>query len=427
MKRPINLLIAWLLCLLALAPWADGLSHATPVRAPSDQSAQPPRYRVQLERVARSVRWPTGIASAGDERLFVLQQRGYIRVLAPGGTFEDEPFLDIRDRVGWEDNWEQGLLGLAFHPDYAANGYFYVTYTTKEGDLRLSRFRADESEHNLTPGGARHHADSDTEVVILEVDEPEGDHNGGDVHFGPDGYLYVGVGDGGAHQAASAQDGGNLRGTILRLDVHSGEPYTVPPDNPFLGDEAVRDEIWLLGLRNPWRFSFDSATGDLFIADVGGERFEEIDYLAADDRAGGYNYGWPCFEGLLELLSGLCEPDAPLTFPIAGYGNDGDCSAVIGGNVYRGSAYPSMAGHYLFADFCRGIIWSLYPTDNGGWQQRIVADTEAWISGFTESADGELYAVDRESAWVYHVTAVDRPHEAYLPFLGWPIVERNEP
>jgi glucose/arabinose dehydrogenase len=277
-RTPIVVLSTSLLFLLVLTPSTGAITGATPVSRLRRRTAQPLRYRVQLDKIARSVRWPTGIASAGDERLFVLQQRGYTRVLRPDGAFQAEAFLDIRDRVGWEDNRERGLLGLAFHPDYAANGYFYVTYIGKDGDLRLSRFRASDAARDRVLGDVRDHADPDSEFVILEIDEPEGDHNGGDVHFGPDGYLYLSIGDGGGHHSANAQHGGNVLGTILRLDVDSDVPYAVPPDNRFVGDASVRDETWLLGLRNPWRFSFDSATGDLFIGDVGGERFEEIDY-----------------------------------------------------------------------------------------------------------------------------------------------------
>jgi glucose/arabinose dehydrogenase len=407
---PPRLLIPWLLCLIMLVASTAGTSIGAVMASEPRSGSARPRYQVHLEKVTRSIRWPTAIASAGDDRLFIVEQPGWVRVLQPDATIRQTPFLDIRDRVGLQPTAEPGMLSLAFHPDYAQNGYFYVSYTDADGDLRISRFTASAADPNL--------ADPDSEVSVLVVEQPGPEHFGGDLAFGSDGYLYVSVGDGGVDYSGNAQDGSNLLGTILRLDVDSADPYAVPVDNPFVGDASVRDEIWLLGLRNPWRFSFDSVSGDLFIGDVGGGRYEEINYLASEEHAGGRNYGWPCFEGRLTLMPGLCGPDTPLTFPIAGYERVGECSAVIGGYVYRGAEYPAMVGDYLFADYCNGIIWSLSPAADGGWQQRIVADTDAWISGFAEASNGELYAVDHRTAWVYRVTAVTLPHQVYMPFAG---------
>jgi glucose/arabinose dehydrogenase len=347
-----------------------------------------------VEPVAEGFNAPTGIASAGDGsgRLFIVEKAGTIRVF-DGGSVLPEPFLDIHDRVNAGAS-EQGLLGLAFHPNYTENGYFFVNYTDGTGGTVISRFSVTDDPNRADPA---------SEEVVLTQAQPARNHNGGNLVFGPDGYLYIGLGDGGASgdRFGNGQNLGTLLGAMLRIDVNE-LPYSIPPDNPFVDDPNALDEIWAYGLRNPWRYSFDRATGDLYIADVGQNVYEEVDFQPADS-AGGENYGWPIMEGLHCYPEGAnCDP-AGLVQPVAEYDHTEGCS-VTGGYVYRGERFPAMQGVYFFGDYCSGLIWGLAPTADG-WNVRQLASTNASISSFGQAEDGEVYFVDLARGTLSHLIA----------------------
>ena len=319
-----------------------------------------------------SLQRPVDLQVNGSGRLFVLEKVGRIRIIENDQLLET-PFLDITDRVGSSPN-EQGLLGLAFHPQYQENGRFFVNYTDPGGDTVLARFQV-SSDPNL--------ADPNSEVQLLGIEQPFPNHKGGMMAFGPDGFLYAGLGDGGAagDPFANAQNTEVLLGKILRLDVDSAEPYAIPSDNPF------GNEIWAYGLRNPWRFSFDRATGDLYIGDVGQGEWEEIDFLAAGSP-GGVNFGWDHREGAHDYEGG---GPAGMVDPVAEYSHpEGGCS-VTGGYVYRGSM-PEWNGIYLYGDYCTGMIWGLIQT-NGGWQNQLLFDMDVTITSFGQDENGEVYLV----------------------------------
>lgn len=314
-------------------------------------------------------------ASDGSGRLFIIEKVGRIRIMEEGGLV-DFPFLDISDRVGSSGN-EQGLLGLAFHPGYTENGYFFINYTDKGGDTVIARFR-------VTPDPD--FADPTSEAILLQVRQPYGNHNGGALAFGPDGYLYAGLGDGGS--AGDPQGNGQkldtLLGKILRLDVDSAKPYAIPSDNPF------GNEIWAYGLRNPWRMSFDSLTGDLYIGDVGQGEWEEIDFVSMG-ASGGINFGWDYFEGT-HPYEGNPPQNAQFVPPIVEYNHSqGNCS-VTGGYVYRG-VMPEWNGIYLYGDYCSGNVWGLIRSGEG-WQTQVLFDAEGRITSFGQDESGEVYLVE---------------------------------
>lgn len=325
---------------------------------------------------------PVDLQADGSGRLFVIEKPGRIRILQDGQLL-DQPFLDITDRVGSQGN-EQGLLGLAFHPQYAENGRFFVNYTNNNGDTVLARFQV-----STVPNSA----DPNTELRLLGVDQPFANHNGGVLAFGPDGYLYAGLGDGGSagDPMGNGQNTNTLLGKILRMDVDSAEPYVVPSDNPF------GNEIWAYGLRNPWRLSFDKVTGDLYIGDVGQGVWEEIDFLAAGS-AGGTNFGWDFREGAHDYEGGgpegMIDPVAEYTHP------EGGCS-VTGGYVYRGSM-PEWNGIYLYGDYCTGIIWGLIRS-NDGWQKQLLFDVDVTITSFGQDEAGEVYLVS-DTGTIYRLS-----------------------
>lgn len=341
----------------------------------------------------------TDVENAGDGRLFVVEQPGAIRVVQSDGTVLATPFLDISAKVSCCG--ERGLLGLAFHPDYAANGFFYVDYTDTAGDTVVARYSV-TGDPNV--------ADPSSEVVILTQAQPFANHNAGDLAFGPtDGFLYVTLGDGGlfCDPSDNAQDGQSLLGKILRIDVDGGTPFAIPPDNPFVGDPSVRDEVWALGLRNPWRIAFDPAPPhDLFIADVGQNMWEEVDFQPGAS-AGGENYGWDCLEGTHPAsdppssctTTAVCPP-AGHVLPIHEYGHSADRCAVTGGVVYRGAAFPALDGEYFFADFCTGDIYSLSPDGGGGW---ALTSYDTPVPGtprtFGTDAAGEIYVATQSTVY----------------------------
>lgn len=386
-------------------PIVQAQPSATPSLTPTatatiEPTATPlsPVASVALEPVvAGGLQRPTWITHAGDDRLFVLEQIGRIRIIQDGQLLP-EPFLDITDRVGSLSS-EQGLLGLAFHPDYASEGaagegVFYVNYTNYGGDSRISRFRASPENPNA--------ADKSSEIVYLSVDQPFPNHNGGIVAFGPDGYLYAGLGDGGsANDPLNAgQSLSTFLGKVLRLDVDAVDgDYAIPPDNPFSDEEAARPEIWAYGLRNPWRFSFDRATGDLYIADVGQNLYEEVNYQPASS-SGGENYGWRIMEASHCFEAENCD-ESGLVQPVFEYDHSQGCS-ITGGYVYRGQAFPTMQGNYFTADYCLGTIWRLFPQD-GRWLSDVVLDSDLVISTFGEDVNGELYVTDYARGAIYRL------------------------
>lgn len=338
---------------------------------------------------------PVDITHAGDERLFIVEQDGYIQILDADNNTLATPFLDIDSRVS--SGGERGLLGLAFHPDYANNGYFFVNYINNNGDTQISRFSVSATDANL--------ADPDSEVMLLTIDQPYGNHNGGCIKFGPDGYLYIGMGDGGSggDPQGYGQNRQSLLGKMLRIDVDNGSPYGIPADNPFASDDQTLDEIWAIGLRNPWRFSFDRQTGDLWIGDVGQNQWEEIDFQPASS-AGGENYGWRCYEGFHTYNTSGCDNADAYDDPIYEYSNsfDGGCS-VTGGMVYRGSEIPALQGIYVFSDYCAGILTSVTPDGMGGWTGTELFDSEVFVSSFGEDVNGELYFANLFGGDIYKI------------------------
>lgn len=387
-----------LLAALALLGLTASLTGAqeTPLSTPRAAPFDPAAFAVGVELVAEGFERPVHVASAGDDsgRLFVVEQEGRIRIVE-GGRVLAEPFLDIVELVGSRGS-EQGLLSVAFDPNDATNGSFFVDYTDRDGDTRVVRYAVSIDDPNRT--------DPASALPILSVDQPAGNHNGGLLLFGPDGHLYVGFGDGGGGGSANGQRPDTLLGKILRLDVRAAtaeRPYAIPSDNPFAGDPATRPEIWVTGLRNPWRFGFDRLTGDLFIGDVGSATYEEVNYQPGNSP-GGENYGWPIKEGTDCRAEAAACAEPALIDPIAQYGRDLG-SVVVGGVVYRGSALPALVGTYLFADYGRGTIWGLGRDADGAWTRSAPVETDLTISSFGEDERGELYVVDLGGA-LYRLT-----------------------
>ncbi|HEX5724858.1 MAG TPA: PQQ-dependent sugar dehydrogenase [Longimicrobiaceae bacterium] len=341
---------------------------------------------LRLERVVDGLASPVFVtAPAGDPRLFVVEQPGRIRIVR-GGALLPTPFLDLTAKVS--SGGERGLLSVAFHPRYAQNGFFYVNYTGQGGHTRVERYRVGANPDQADPASAQ---------LVLFVEQPYSNHNGGLVMFGPDGKLYVGMGDGGSggDPQNHGQDASTLLGDLLRLDVDAGQPYAIPADNPFVGQAGRRAEIWATGVRNPWRFSFDRTANLLYLADVGQNRWEEVNVVPAGQA--GVNYGWRIMEGSSCYPSGGCARTG-LTEPVLEYSHSDGCS-VTGGYVYRGRAIPGLRGHYFYADYCNGWIRSFRYA--GG----TVSDRHEWelgnvgnISSFGEDADGELYVVSHAGA-----------------------------
>ena len=338
--------------------------------------------------VAAGFDQPLLVTHAGDgtSRLFVVEKAGVIKIIKDNAVLTT-PFLDLTAVVNSEAS-ERGLLGLAFHPDYAVNGRFFVNYTNLAGNTIVAEYQVSPQNADL--------ADSESGIEILRVTQPHANHNGGHLAFSPiDQYLYISLGDGGDANdpEGDSQNANNMLGTILRLDVDQEKPYAIPPDNPFTNGDGLA-EIWAIGLRNPWRFNFDRQTGDLYIGDVGQNSWEEIDFMAAGQ--GGDNFGWneregPCPRGENEL----CSPaESQFTEPIAYYLTDSLNRSVVGGFVYRGSAYPTSQGQYIFGDFLSGRIWSLDTTAEEMPSPVLQLDTDFLLSSFGEDEAGELYVVD---------------------------------
>ncbi len=388
MERRMPVLLSILAC-AALAAGACSNSNE-PEPDPGDTNTGQPQLAVEV--VAGGLSSPLYLtAPAGDSRLFVVEQPGRVRIIEATQLL-GAPFLDITDRV--RSGGERGLLSIAFHPDYASNGFFYVSYTDGNGDSRIERYSV-SADPDL--------ADSGSAKLILQVEQPFSNHNGGLILFGPDGMLYFGLGDGGSggDPRGHGQDRSTLLGAILRIDVDGGDPFAVPFDNPFVGNPNARDEIWAYGLRNPWRFAFDREAGQLYIADVGQNAWEEIDVVSAS--AAGLNFGWNVMEGAHCFNSDSCDQRG-LVLPAVEYGHSQGCS-VTGGYVYRGNAVPQVRGHYFYSDFCRGFLRSFRFSGSS------VSDEREWSVGdlgnvlsFGEGADGELYILSGNGR-VYRLVA----------------------
>jgi glucose/arabinose dehydrogenase len=333
---------------------------------------------------------PVYLTHAYDERLFIVEQQGTIRIIKQGKLL-DAPFLDIQSRVNDYIN-EQGLFSIAFHPQYQEDGQpgygrFFVNYTSIENQTVIASYQVSSDNPDR--------ADPNSAVTLLTVDQPDSVHNGGQLQFGPDGFLYIGMGDGGLlyDKDGNGQNPATLLGATLRLDISFANDtvtYTIPATNPFANGNGARREIWSIGWRNPWRFSFDRLTGDLYVADVGEFDWEEINYQPAYS-AGGENYGWNIMEGNHCFQAEVCDTTG-LVPPIHEYDHSQGC-AIVGGYVYRGRQFPTLSGHYFFSDFCTGTIQVLVPQANGQWQATIVKETGNRVSSFGEDMNGELYVI----------------------------------
>jgi glucose/arabinose dehydrogenase len=346
---------------------------------------------LRLQTVASGFASPVYLTSPpGDARLFVVEQPGRIRIIRNGQVLS-RPFLDITARVG--SGGERGLLGLAFHPDYASNGFFFVNFTDRNGDTRVERFRVSANPDS---------ADAATARLIIGQAQPFANHNGGEIMFGPDGRLYIGLGDGGSggDPQNNGQNRNTLLGKILRIDVNGAEPYVIPPDNPFAGQASARGEIWAWGLRNPWRFAFDRVAGMMYIADVGQNAYEEINVAPA--AQGGLNYGWRIMEARHCYDAGSCNMGG-LTQPVLEYGHGDGCS-VTGGFVYRGTRMPDVVGHYFYSDYCSGWVRSFRWANGNVTQQRDWALDAGSVLSFGEDAGGELYLLTAAGT-VLHLTS----------------------
>jgi glucose/arabinose dehydrogenase len=326
----------------------------------------------------------------GTERLFVLEQGGKIRIIQ-GGSLLPVPFLNVTSII--ESGGEEGLLGLAFHPSYAQNGRFFIDYTRRvSGQLQtvIAEYHVSSTDPNK--------ADPASGIEILVQDQPFDNHNGGQLAFGPDGFLYIAFGDGGSggDPFGNGQDLGTVLGKVLRIDIDSGSPYVIPPDNPFVNDPNARGEIWAYGFRNPWKFSFDRGSRRLYVGDVGQDKFEEVDIVTK-----GSNYGWNVMEGFhcFEPPQG-CDMTG-LTLPIAEYSHS-EGEAIIGGFVYRGSAIPGLRGVYVFGDYISGKIWGL-KRSGGGWHRVLLLSTGRFLSGFGQDTAGEIYVLDYNNGVVYRI------------------------
>ena len=381
--------------LLALAIAAASLTTASLVRAP-DAALAASDPIIALQPVVSGLDHPVLVTNAGDARLFVVEQTGRIRIVSDG-TLLATPFLDLSSQIS--SGGERGLLGLAFHPGYATNGRFFVYYTRSDGDIQVSEFARSAGDANRAAAGS--------ERPILRIEHSTySNHNGGMLAFGPDGYLYIGTGDGGGggDPLGSGQNIDSRLGKLLRLDVDTASPsiaYDVPPTNPFVGT-AGDDLVWSYGLRNPWRFSFDRANGDLWIGDVGQGAWEEVDVARSAAGGGrGLNFGWNVLEGDHCYNATTCVRTGK-TAPIAEYPHGtGDC-AITGGFVYRGSVSPLLIGRYLFGDYCSGRIWSLVASGPSPQAEVLLTDTSLQISSFGEDAAGEVYVVALGGT-IYHI------------------------
>ena len=394
MRRVSTALVAFLVMLAMVA--CDGGSDSpatTPTPpAPADGTAA---FQVTLEKVASGFAKPLYLVEPpdGSGRLFVVEQAGKIRILKDG-AIASQPFLDAGSLIT-TGGAEQGLLGLAFHPKYKENGRFFITYTARNGDNTLAEYRVSSDAAKADPASGK---------VLIAIPDFAANHNGGMVAFGPDGFLYLSTGDGGqgGDPKANGQNKNALLAKILRIDVNGPAPYAIPPTNPFArgGGKA---EVWDYGFRNPWRFSFDRKTGDLWVADVGQDKYEEVNFEPAGGN-GGLNYGWNTMEGTHCFKPSEGCSQAGLVLPVSDYSHDDGCS-VTGGYVYRGAKEPKLEGAYFFTDYCGGVIWALTRDSTGNWQRTEVLSSKLRISSFGEDQSGELYVVSQADGTIYRMRA----------------------
>ncbi len=352
---------------------------------------------------------PLCIKNCGDGRLFIVEQRGKIYICDSLGNKNTTPYIDLSDRVSQSGN-ERGLLGLAFDPDYATNGFFYVNYTASANAhaTQISRFSVSAGNANV--------ALSSSEVPLLSIAQPYSNHNGGDIHFGADGYLYIGTGDGGSGGDPQnyAQNPQSRLGKMLRIDVAGGQvPFLIPPDNPFATSTSTLPEIWAIGYRNPWRFVFDAFTNDMWIADVGQNNIEEVNFEPAGS-AGGLNYGWRCYEGNDAYNTSGCGGIGNYTFPIFEYDHALGCS-ITGGLVYRGAQFGDLFGLYLVADYCSGRFWAVQQNANGSFTNNEIENFSDYdYVAFGTDRRGEAYVAGLSSGIIYKINSDNCAPTAYI-------------
>lgn len=400
MSRLSRLCIILLICVVALSAITVAQDDSTEVTPePDDTQVEvvitrefaPDESMFRLVQVASGFRDPLYVTGAGDNsgRLFVMEQSGGIWIVQDG-VLMNSAFLDLSNIVSQDvlsSYSERGLLGLAFHPNYIENGFFYVNYTDAGGTTHIARYQASLDDINR--------ADPNSAQILLSIPQPFPNHNGGHMAFGPDGYLYISVGDGGLRDdpQAAGQNPATLLGTLLRIDVDNvgdSQNYAIPEDNPFSRDDRFAPEVWAFGLRNVWRFSFDRATGDVYIADVGQDAIEEVNFQPSFSL-GGENYGWVAYEGSNRYLGG--EPISDVTAPIFEYSHSQGCS-ITGGYVYRGEAIPDLQGVYFYSDYCSGRLFVGYRTPDLSWESIELLNLQRSISSFGEDDNGELYIID---------------------------------
>jgi glucose/arabinose dehydrogenase len=350
-----------------------------------------------LAPVVKGLKEPTWVTGPpdGSGRLFVLEREGRVRIADSTGTLKPTPFLDVSENTSLGS--EEGLLGLAFDPAFTDNGYLYVDYTTKDASVLVVRY-------TVAPG-APDKVDPSTASTIMALPKRSRYHNGGTLAFGPDGYLYISVGDDEASEEAQLLT--SVYGKILRIDVESAQPYAIPPSNPFVNLPGARGEIWSYGFRNPWRFSFDRATGDMWIADVGDAKWEEVDMQPATSQ-GGENYGWPYLEGNECVDSNTHCLDPQLVAPLVTYGHNMTC-AVMGGYVYRGPTVPALSGSYLFGDLCTGGVFTIVGNAQEGWKRVELGFNPIKIDSFGEDQAGDVYVVDMQGGVIYRIVGGSVP------------------
>lgn len=377
------LLILILVLLFSMAAVAQDDDEPITLRATA-----PDPERVTLTTVANGFFRPVVVTAPADGtgRLFIVEQSGRIWILQDGAILP-QPFLNLSDRVSQSVTTgysELGLLGLAFDPEFAENGIFYVHYNDRSMTSTLAQFNVAD-DPNV--------ADRSSEQILLTLRQPYANHNGGDIVFGPDGYLYVAFGDGGSQgdPQRTGQNPSDWFGSILRIDPDGEGGYTIPETNPYYTDSSYGQEVWNYGLRNPWKFSFDRATGDMYIADVGQNKWEEVNFQPADDP-GGANYGWADYEASVPYYANTAPGN--MVYPFTEYEHASGRCSITGGYVYRGEAIPDLHGVYFFGDYCTGEIWASWRNLDGEWQTQPFLSIRSQLSAFGEDENGELYAVD---------------------------------